>query len=87
MFQARPISLKTEVWDRITNFLNEEAAKNRGVMQNTAEFIEEAIVAYLDAKTAHIERIIKTIQTQIEKLRELRKTLINDVVTGKIKVV
>ena len=31
-------------------------------------------------------KIIQTIATQIEKQKELRKTLINDVVTGKIKV-
>ncbi len=47
---------------------------------------QEAIAEYLDAKTAHIERIIETIEMEIEKLKELRKTLINDVVTGKIKV-
>jgi len=44
------------------------------------------IICYLDTKTAHVDRIIETINTQIEKLKELRKTLINDVVTGKIKV-
>ncbi|MEP0755022.1 restriction endonuclease subunit S [Trichocoleus sp. Lan] len=48
---------------------------------------QKVIVDYLDTKTAHIDRIIQTINTQIEKLKELRKTLINDVVTGKIKVV
>jgi type I restriction enzyme M protein len=37
-------------------------------------------------KTAHIDNIVTIINTQIEKLKELRKTLINDVVTGKIKV-
>jgi len=30
---------------------------------------------------------VKTINTKITKLKELRKTLINDVVTGKIKVI
>ncbi|MDJ1174330.1 restriction endonuclease subunit S [Roseofilum capinflatum] len=44
------------------------------------------ISSYLDTKTAQIDQIIQTINTQIEKLQELRKTLINDVVTGKIKV-
>ena len=48
---------------------------------------QRAIVDYLDAKTAEIDRIVDTIQRQIEKLQELRKSLINDVVTGKIKVV
>jgi type I restriction enzyme S subunit len=33
-----------------------------------------------------IAKIIKNIQTQIINLKELRKLLINDVVTGKIKV-
>lgn len=45
-----------------------------------------AIADYLNAKTTHIDRIIETINLQIEKLKELRKTLINDVVTGKIKI-
>ena len=47
---------------------------------------QKAIAHYLDTKTAQINQIIQTINTQIEKLKELRKTLINDVVTGKIKV-
>ena len=47
---------------------------------------QKAIATYLDTKTAQIAQIIQTINTQIEKLKELRKTLINDVVTGKIKV-
>jgi type I restriction enzyme, S subunit len=47
---------------------------------------QKAIADYLDTKTAQIDQIIQTINTQIEKLKELRKTLINDVVTGKIKV-
>jgi type I restriction enzyme S subunit len=48
---------------------------------------QKEIADYLDTKTAQIDQIIQTINTQIEKLKELRKTLINDVVTGKIKVV
>lgn len=48
---------------------------------------QKAIADYLDTKTAQIDKIIQTINTQIEKLKELRKTLINDVVTGKIKVI
>ena len=48
---------------------------------------QKVIADYLDTKTTQIDQIIQTINTQIEKLKELRKTLINDVVTGKIKVV
>lgn len=44
------------------------------------------IADYLLEKTSKIDQIITNIQTQITTLKELRKTLINDVVTGKIKV-
>lgn len=44
------------------------------------------IVEYLDSRLSQIDQIISNIQTQITTLKELRKTLINDVVTGKIKV-
>jgi type I restriction enzyme S subunit len=47
---------------------------------------QKTIATYLDTKTAQIDQIIQNINTQIEKLKELRKTLINDVVTGKIRV-
>lgn len=47
---------------------------------------QQAIANYLDEKTAHIDRIVATINSQIDKLKELRLTLINDIVTGKICV-
>jgi type I restriction enzyme S subunit len=47
---------------------------------------QKEIVQYLDTQIANVDCIINNIQQQIEKLQELRKTLINDVVTGKIKV-
>lgn len=48
--------------------------------------IQEEIVNFLDEKMETIAKIKSNIQTQITTLKELRKTLINDVVTGKIKV-
>ena len=49
--------------------------------------LEQSIIAkYLDEKTQKIDSIVNNIRKQIETLKELRKTLINDVVTGKIKV-
>lgn len=44
------------------------------------------IVKYLDKQTNNIDCITNNLCLQIVKLQELRKTLINDVVTGKIKV-
>jgi len=44
------------------------------------------IATYLDEKTTKIDKITKSITRKIELLKEFRKTLINDSVTGKIKV-
>lgn len=48
---------------------------------------QQKIASYLDEKTQKIDSITKTIATKITLLKEFRKTLINDTVTGKIKVV
>lgn len=47
---------------------------------------QRAIVAYLDAKTAEIDSLIDSKRQMIEKLREYRKSLISEAVTGKFKV-
>lgn len=47
---------------------------------------QEAIAQYLNEKTTQIDTILTNINEQIIKLTQLRKSLINDVVTGKIKV-
>jgi type I restriction enzyme S subunit len=44
------------------------------------------IANYLDEKTQKIDNITQTISKKIELLKEFRKTLINDVVTGRVKV-
>ena len=45
-----------------------------------------SIATYLAEKTGKINTITNTIDKNIEALQEFRKTLINDVVTGKVKV-
>ena len=47
---------------------------------------QDAIAQFLNEKTTQIDTILTNISEQISKLTQLRKTLINDVVTGKIKV-
>ena len=47
---------------------------------------QQAIVDYLDTKTAKIDEAIKRIDEQIADLRAYRTALISDVVTGKIDV-
>ena len=44
---------------------------------------QHEIVAYLDEKCSKIDAIIEKIGTQIERLKELKRSLINEVVTGK----
>ncbi len=48
---------------------------------------QTTIAHYLDEKTSKIDQITANLSQQIEALKELRKTLINEVVTGKLKVV
>jgi type I restriction enzyme S subunit len=54
------------------------------IMPEYKEQVE--IATYLDEKTEKIDSIVETISKKIEVLKEFRKTLINDVVTGKVKV-
>lgn len=44
------------------------------------------IAEYIKLKIDTISNILKNLETQINTLQELRKTLINEVVTGKVKV-
>lgn len=47
---------------------------------------QEQIVAHLDEVTGKIDQAIAQKQEQITKLKEYKQSLINDVVTGKVKV-
>lgn len=47
---------------------------------------QEAIIQYLDDKTGQIDQIIGAMDNQITKLKKLRKALVNDAITGKLKV-
>jgi type I restriction enzyme S subunit len=51
--------------------------------------IEEQIkiASHIISKTESVSKVLKNIETQIATLKELRKTLINEVVTGKVKVI
>lgn len=47
---------------------------------------QKSIAAYLDAKTAEIDALIASKTHQVELLREYRKSIISEAVTGKFKV-
>jgi type I restriction enzyme S subunit len=79
---------KLEALGRGTTFI-ELSTKELGLFSLAFPPLKEQqdIAAYLDKQTSQLDRIIDQINCQIEKLKDLRKALINDVVTGKIKVV
>jgi type I restriction enzyme, S subunit len=66
--------------------LKMEKVNNFSILIPSTKKEQQQIVAYLDAKTSTIDRIVNNIETQITTLKELRKTLINEVVTGRVKV-
>ena len=75
---------KTSNGDFIAS-LNKEMWFNSFIMLPSLK--EQVQIAnYLDEKTTKIDKIVKTIGTKIEVLKGFKKTLINDVVTGKVKV-
>ena len=43
---------------------------------------QNEIAAYLDEKCAKIDAILEKINTEVERLKELKRSLINEVVTG-----
>lgn len=47
---------------------------------------QEQIAAYLDKKTGQIDAVAADIEAQIQKLKDYRRLLIHDAVTGKIKI-
>ena len=47
---------------------------------------QERIAAYLDEKTRQIDIVAADIEAQIQKLKDYRRILIHDAVTGKIKI-
>ena len=78
--------------------INEKGFRGTGIKHLQKDFIKQEltpvfdnneqmeIVEFLDKKSKIVDNIIKNIKDQITILRELRETLISDVVTGKIKV-
>lgn len=66
--------------------LNYKTTKDMGVVMPPLEEQKE-IVAYLDEKCGKIDAIIEKIGTQIERLKELKRSLINEVVTGKRAII
>ncbi len=66
--------------------LKMEKVNNFSIVIPPTKKEQQQIAIYLDNKTSTIDKIVKNTKTQIATLKELRKTLINEVVTGNVKV-
>lgn len=47
---------------------------------------QRAIVSYIEAQTANIDKLIDAYQQQVERIKEYKQRLISDAVTGKMNV-
>ena len=66
--------------------LSREGLRNMNIPISSEEELN-CIVNFLDKKTAQFDTIISKKETLIQKLEEAKKSLISEVVTGKVKVV
>jgi type I restriction enzyme, S subunit len=82
MFEQYKINAKT---NSVSNLHLDKLANFHSILPPKSE--QTAIATYLDQQTGKIAAIMTNLGLQIEGLKALRKTLINDVVTGKVKVV
>lgn len=77
-------SLGKGIRERSSEFRHKEFAPLKLPVPPLSE--QKEIASYINNKTTQIESILNTIDAQITKLKDLRKALINDVVTGKLRV-
>jgi len=66
--------------------INSNTLKNIDIVK-TSELEQKKIANFLDIKTAQFDSIISKKEKLIEKLDEAQKSLISEVVTGKVKIV
>ena len=83
--------LASSVWQELQSHGSTMVHITKNGMENTFYPFpplpeQRAIADYLDAKTAEIDSLIADKQRQVELLKEYRKSLISEAVTGKFKV-
>ena len=74
-----------------SNFIRDGQDLNFGNFSQVDLFIvplseQKQIVEYIKSQLGDFEKHLELLNQQIEKLKEYKTTLINDAVTGKIKV-
>ena len=78
-------SLAKGIRERSTDFRYDDFAELSLPMPNKSS--QNKIVDYIESQHSKINTAINQLDKQIEKLKEYKTTLINNAVTGKIKVV
>jgi len=66
--------------------INSNTLKNIDIVKNSIEE-QQKIANFLDHKTSQFDSIISKKEKLIEKLEEAKKSLISEVVTGKVKII
>lgn len=87
-FLAYALSIETKPYVRLDinpKLMNNEMSNIKVCI--TKNYEQRKIAKFLDEKTAQFDSIISKKEALIEKLEEAKKSLINEVVTGKVKVV
>lgn len=77
-------ALAKGIRERSTDFRFNDFANLEYALPPLSE--QNSIVIYIETQSAKIDKAIKLQEQQIEKLKELKSTLIDSAVTGKIKV-
>lgn len=77
-------ALAKGIRERSTDFRFNDFANLEYALPPLSE--QNSIVTYIETQSAKIDKAIKLQEQQIEKLKELKSTLIDSAVTGKIKV-
>ena len=87
-FLAYALSIETKPYVRLDinpKLMNNEMSNIKVCI--TKNYEQRKIAKFLDEKTAQFDSIISKKEALIEKLEEAKKSLISEVVTGKVKVV
>lgn len=80
-----PIWMKLAASSRKDPNLNQEVIKNISVVLPPKK-VQHQIVEYIDKQVEKIDQILNNVNDQITLLQERKQIIINDVVTGKVKV-
>ena len=76
---------KISLWIANQAYLEIDTIRSQIItIPNTAE--QKIIIRFIQKESTKIDKAISLQQTQIEKLKEYKSTLIDSAVTGKIKV-